>query len=59
MSLTQIIDEFENEQEPRLDEVIKWFKNNESPITISLIQRQFKMGIRTATRALRQIKDRL
>ena len=56
MALKEIIDEFENEREPRLDEIIRWFKSNDTAITVSVIQRQFSMGWRTANRALRQIK---
>jgi len=59
MSLKQFIDEFENEPEPLLDEIIRWFKNNDESITTSLIQRNFQMGYRQASRALRQIKDRI
>lgn len=59
MGLKNILEDFENEKEPRLDEIIKWFKKNEIGITVSVIQRNFQMGWRQANRAMRQIKNRL
>ena len=59
MGIKEIVDEYDSEKEPKLEEIIKWFKGNDEPITISLIQREFEMGYTQATRALRQIKDKL
>lgn len=57
MALKEIIDEYENTLEPRLEEIRTFFERNESKeMNRTTIQRCFNMGYRQASRALRQLK---
>jgi|TARA_B110000211_G_scaffold199168_1_gene229447 DNA segregation ATPase FtsK/SpoIIIE-like protein len=58
MGLEQIIQDYKNEIEPRLDEMIKYFESNADTISISNLQRQFGLGYRRASRAKNQLKER-
>ena len=57
MGLEQIIQDYNNEIEPRLDEMIKYFESNANTISLSNLQREFGLGYRRATRAKRQLKE--
>jgi DNA segregation ATPase FtsK/SpoIIIE-like protein len=57
MGLEEIIDKFNNEVEPRLDEIKEYFKENLGIPTVSIIQRRFKMGYSRACRTLKQLED--
>ena len=56
MELKKMMEDYKNEIEPRLDEMIKYFENNGKKITISILQREFGLGYRRATRAKSQLK---
>ena len=57
MRLEHIIQDYNNEIEPRLEEMVKYFEINADTISISNLQRQFGLGYRRATRAKRQLKE--
>tara|TARA_R110000851_G_scaffold205605_1_gene357609 strand:- start:359 stop:541 length:183 start_codon:yes stop_codon:yes gene_type:complete len=57
MRLEHIIQDYNNEIEPRLEEMVKYFEINADTISISNLQRQFGLGYRCATRAKRQLKE--
>ncbi len=59
MGLEEIMQDYKNEIEPRLDEMIKYFENNAKEISISNIQRYFGLGYRRASRAKTQLKERM
>tara|TARA_R110000782_G_C14555188_1_gene385477 strand:- start:18 stop:200 length:183 start_codon:yes stop_codon:yes gene_type:complete len=57
MGFKKIIEEYNKEVEPRINEIIKYFENNSDSISISNLQRQFHFGYRRATRAKKQLKE--
>lgn len=61
MGLKEIIEEFDNTVEPRLEEIREFFKNKDNKhvkFNAATIQREFSMGYRTATRAFNQLKKK-
>lgn len=56
--LRELKEEFENTTEPRLDEMIQYFETHNTQITISNIQRCFRMGYNRAYRAKQQLLQR-
>ena len=57
MALKEIVEEFENTREPRLEEIREWFKDKPYKVDVSAIQRYFSMGYNRACRALRQLDE--
>ena len=57
MGLKKILEEYNKEEEPRINEMIKHFENNADSISVSNLQRRFHLGYRRATRAERQLKE--
>jgi len=57
MGLKEIVEDFENTAEPRLEEIREWFKGKPYKVDVSTIQRYFSMGYRQASRALRQLNE--
>jgi len=56
MGLQQIMDDLENTRDPKLDDVIDYFKNSDKEMTISNVQRFHKVGYMRASRIIRQIE---
>lgn len=57
MALEELLSHEENMKEPRLDDMIEFFENNEHPVSIGVIQRYFRVGYRRAVRAKNQLME--
>ncbi len=56
MALNEIIYDLNNTRDSLLDEVIKYFKNSDKELSVSNIQRYFKVGYFRGQRILKQVE---